>query len=224
MKTWLVLAHSPLDMTRQVPLSSIPKFEACAGGAAPRLPSTVIAAAATPPMTPSCAHGCQPIVPRSNALQKGEFRSRLCENGAVRSIVAVLAAVVTAGPCCRGCAALRPPSAECNYPDCTPGIAPNIVLGSYCNNPTYYAFGVTNWGRLVFCGSPRRYEPRWFRSPEMHGVKNEGEPVPRRTARSRRLPTASSSRASPRTEHPLGARRPLDRARRAAQRPHRRRA
>ncbi|AFM18308.1 hypothetical protein Mycch_3575 [Mycolicibacterium chubuense NBB4] len=73
---------------------------------------------------------------------------------------------------------LPPPGQECNYPDCTPGIAPHIVLGSYCNNPTYYAFGVTDWGRLVFCGSPRRYEPRWFRSPEMHGIKNEGDLCP----------------------------------------------
>jgi hypothetical protein len=91
----------------------------------------------------------------------------------VRSIVAVLAGVVTAG-----LLTVAPPSAadpECNYPECTPGIQPNVVLGSYCNNATYYSFGVTNWGRLVFCGSPRRYEPRWFRSPEMHGVKNEGD-------------------------------------------------
>ena len=29
-------------------------------------------------------------------------------------------------------------------------------------------------GRLMFCGSPRRYEPRWFRSPPMAGVKDEG--------------------------------------------------
>jgi hypothetical protein len=75
-----------------------------------------------------------------------------------------------------------PPAAadptECNYPSCTPGIAPNIVLGSYCDNPTYYSFGVTSWGRLVFCGSPRRYEPRWFRAPEMHGVKNENDLCP----------------------------------------------
>ncbi|MCB0951023.1 MAG: hypothetical protein KDB44_17475 [Mycobacterium sp.] len=69
-----------------------------------------------------------------------------------------------------------PAGAECNYPNCTPGIAPNVVLGSYCTNNTYYVFGVTSWGRLVFCGSPRRYEPRWFRSPVMHGVKNEGGP------------------------------------------------
>ncbi len=55
---------------------------------------------------------------------------------------------------------------------------PNVVLGSYCANTTYYAFGVTDWGRLVFCGSPRRYEPRWFRSPEMHGIKNEGDLCP----------------------------------------------
>ena len=103
----------------------------------------------------------------------------LCENSAVRSIVAVLAGVVTAGMLTAAPAAAEPmpltppPSAECNYPDCTPGILPNVVLGSYCNNFTYYAFGVTDWGRLVFCGSPRRYEPRWFRSPEMHGIKNE---------------------------------------------------
>jgi hypothetical protein len=75
-----------------------------------------------------------------------------------------------------------PPSAadppDCNYPSCTPGIMPNVVLGSYCDNTTYYTFGVTSWGRLVFCGSPRRYEPRWFRSPEMHGVKNENDLCP----------------------------------------------
>jgi hypothetical protein len=100
------------------------------------------------------------------------FVPAVCENGDVRSLIAVLAGVMAAG-----LLASAPPAAadECNYPDCTPGIAPNIVLGSYCNNPTYYAFGVTDWGRLVFCGSPRRYEPRWFRSPEMHGVKNEGD-------------------------------------------------
>lgn len=73
---------------------------------------------------------------------------------------------------------LPPPGAECNHPNCTPGIQPNIVLGSYCNNTTYYVFGVTSWGRLVFCGSPRRYEPRWFRSPEMHGIKLENDLCP----------------------------------------------
>ena len=73
-------------------------------------------------------------------------------------------------------AAAEPP--ECDYPSCTPGIRPNVVLGSYCDNTTYYAFGVTSWGRLVFCGSPRRYEPRWFRSPEMHGIRNESAPCP----------------------------------------------
>ncbi|WP_448419903.1 hypothetical protein [Mycolicibacterium sp. XJ1819] len=71
-----------------------------------------------------------------------------------------------------------PPNGECHYPECTPGIQPGVVLGSYCNNTTYYAFGVTSWGRLVFCGSPRRYEPRWFRSPEMHGIKLEGDLCP----------------------------------------------
>jgi hypothetical protein len=96
----------------------------------------------------------------------------------VRSTVAVLAAVFTAGSVVVAPPAAADEAPECNYPSCTPGIAPNIVLGSYCDNPTYYAFGVTSWGRLVFCGSPRRYEPRWFRSPEMHGVKNEGDFCP----------------------------------------------
>lgn len=102
----------------------------------------------------------------------------MCENGRVRStVVAVLAAMLTALGLIATPPAVAGPT-ECNYPSCTPGIAPNIVLGSYCNNPTYYAFGVTSWGRLVFCGSPRRYEPRWFRAPEMHGIKEENSLCP----------------------------------------------
>jgi hypothetical protein len=103
----------------------------------------------------------------------------LCENGLVRSTVAVLAALIFSAT-----VVAAPPAGadedptDCNYPSCTPGIMPNVVLGSYCDNPTYYSFGVTPWGRLVFCGSPRRYEPRWFRSPEMHGVKNENSFCP----------------------------------------------
>jgi hypothetical protein len=61
----------------------------------------------------------------------------------------------------------------CDYPACTPGITGGVVLGAPCDNPTYYVFGVTSWGRLVFCGSPRRYSPRYFRSPPMQGVKDE---------------------------------------------------
>jgi hypothetical protein len=71
--------------------------------------------------------------------------------------------------------------AVCDYPACTPGVAPHIVLGAVCDNPTYYVFGTADYdisfatqpGRLMFCGSPRRYEPRWFRSPPMAGVKDE---------------------------------------------------
>ncbi|KUI08039.1 hypothetical protein AU190_02090 [Mycolicibacterium acapulense] len=104
----------------------------------------------------------------------------------MRSPVAVLAALLsfaalTAAPPAAAqppLPPLPPPGAECNHPNCTPGIRPGVILGSYCNNTTYYAFGVTEWGRLVFCGSPRRYEPRWFRSPEMHGVKNEFDLCP----------------------------------------------
>lgn len=62
----------------------------------------------------------------------------------------------------------------CDEPNCTPGIAGNVTLGAPCAQTTYFVFGTTSWGRLVFCGSPRRYEPRWFRSPPMIGVKLEG--------------------------------------------------
>lgn len=60
----------------------------------------------------------------------------------------------------------------CNDAYCTPGIAGGVVLGAPCADPSFYVFGTTSWGRLVFCGSPRRYEPRYFRSPPMAGVKD----------------------------------------------------
>jgi hypothetical protein len=69
---------------------------------------------------------------------------------------------------------VAPAPVECNDPSCVPGIMPGAVLGAPCTNTTYYVFGVTDWGRVVFCGSPRRYEPRWFRSTELRGIKTEG--------------------------------------------------
>ena len=60
---------------------------------------------------------------------------------------------------------------ECNDAFCTPGITPGVVLGAPCGETGFYVFGTTSWGRLVFCGSPRRYEPRYFRSPVMVGIK-----------------------------------------------------
>lgn len=61
----------------------------------------------------------------------------------------------------------------CNDAFCVPGIIPHRVLGAPCDNTTYYVFATTDWGRLMFCGSPRRYEPRWFRSPPMAGIRDE---------------------------------------------------
>ncbi|BCI51046.1 hypothetical protein NIIDNTM18_03240 [Mycolicibacterium litorale] len=61
----------------------------------------------------------------------------------------------------------------CAGPECVPGIAGNVVLGAPCTNTTHYVFGTTDWGRLVFCGSPRRYAPRYFRSPPMEGIRVE---------------------------------------------------
>ena len=116
--------------------------------------------------------------PARNLLRIREFSYLSCKTISVRFIVAVVAALIGVG-------GLMPPTAAagptvCDYPACTPGIAPNMVLGAPCDNTTYYAFGVsggyvpaTQPGRLMFCGSPRRYQPRWFRSPPMAGVKEE---------------------------------------------------
>lgn len=98
------------------------------------------------------------------------------------TVVSTAWAVLAAGAVAvAGQSAADPAAVEqCDYPACTPGIMPNVVLGAPCSNTTYYVFGSAVEGastlpnRLVFCGSPRRYDPRWFRSPEMHGVKEEG--------------------------------------------------
>lgn len=112
-------------------------------------------------------------------LQPGEFSFRMWHSNRVRSFVAVAAALLGAS------VLAAPPSSAgptvCDYPACTPGIMPHQVLGAPCENTTYYAFGVDDSnvppaaqpGRLMFCGSPRRYQPRWFRSPPMAGVKEE---------------------------------------------------
>jgi hypothetical protein len=106
-----------------------------------------------------------------NLLRTGEFSFRICQSIGVRLIVAAVVALLGVG------ALAAPPAGAgptvCDYPACTPGIAPGVVLGAPCDNTTYYVFGVTDWGRLVFCGSPRRYQPRWFRSPPMAGIKEE---------------------------------------------------
>ncbi|QZH63113.1 hypothetical protein K1X22_13230 [Mycolicibacterium farcinogenes] len=64
----------------------------------------------------------------------------------------------------------------CSEPSCVPGITGGVVLGAPCSDTTYYVFGTTSWGRLVFCGSPRRYEPRYFRSPPLKGIREENTP------------------------------------------------
>ncbi|KUI01152.1 hypothetical protein AU189_12565 [Mycolicibacterium acapulense] len=63
--------------------------------------------------------------------------------------------------------------AVCDDVSCVPGIKSGVVLGAPCADTTYFVFGTTSWDRVVFCGSPRRYEPRYFRSPSMWGVKDE---------------------------------------------------
>ena len=65
---------------------------------------------------------------------------------------------------------------ECNDPSCVPGITGGVVLGAPCADTAHFVFGTTSWGRLVFCGSPRRYAPRYFRSPPLQGVREENSP------------------------------------------------
>jgi len=87
----------------------------------------------------------------------------------VRSTVAAVAVLMAAGLAAPVTATAT--AEECNDAFCTPGITPAVVLGAPCVDTARYVFGTTSWGRLVFCGSPRRYEPRYFRSPPMMGVK-----------------------------------------------------
>lgn len=96
------------------------------------------------------------------------------QSGSVRVTVIAAAATVLAGLLTAPPASAGPQT--CNDAFCVPGINPHAILGAPCGNTTYYVFGVdarNNWGRLVFCGSPRRYEPRWFRSPPMAGIRDE---------------------------------------------------
>jgi hypothetical protein len=123
------------------------------------------------------------LLVRSNLLHCREFRFRLCESSDVRvkhAAAAVAAPVMVA-------ATLMAPQAwagpeTCNDAFCVPGITPNVVLGAPCGNTSYFVFGTAvagpsiQPGRLVFCGSPRRYEPRWFRSPPMAGIRELGTP------------------------------------------------
>ncbi|MDT5240880.1 MAG: hypothetical protein QOG79_6535 [Mycobacterium sp.] len=81
------------------------------------------------------------------------------------AVAVLLAAGIVAAP-----PAAAEPTA-CDVPSCTPGIAPGAVIGAPCDSTTYYVFATTSWGRLVFCGSPRRFAPRYFRSPSMAGIK-----------------------------------------------------
>ncbi|MFC7677262.1 hypothetical protein ACFQWH_29550 [Mycolicibacterium sp. GCM10028919] len=89
----------------------------------------------------------------------------------MRSLLAVLAALVIAATFPPAVVAAQP--AACDEPSCVPGITGGVVLGAGCPNTAYFVFGTTSRGRLVFCGSPRRYAPRYFRSPPMAGIKDE---------------------------------------------------
>ena len=93
----------------------------------------------------------------------------------MRFFVPAIAALLTAGTLTVAPPVAPPASAGptvCDVPACVPGIQPGAVIGAPCTNTTYYVFGVTSFGRVVFCGSPRRYAPRWFRTLEVRGIKD----------------------------------------------------
>jgi hypothetical protein len=105
-------------------------------------------------------------------------RRRLCPLSTLRTSAAIVSSVLAALVVSLAVGLHIAPSAvaeptSCDNPFCVPGITPNVVLGAPCGDTTHYVFGTTSWGRLVFCGSPRRYAPRYFRSPSMAGVKDE---------------------------------------------------
>ena len=91
--------------------------------------------------------------------------------GFVHSLPAVVAGLVFAGMLTPAIGAAAP--IECNEPSCVPGITGGVVLGASCPDTAYYVFGTTSWGRLVFCGSPRRYGPRYWRSLPLVGIRDE---------------------------------------------------
>ncbi len=104
----------------------------------------------------------------------------------VRTTAIAMSGLVTAGLLVAGPAAAEPApkpgpiSAACMDAFCTPGITPNVVLGAPCGDTMFYVFGTAvagpsiQPGRLVFCGSPRRYQPRYFRAMPMRGIKETG--------------------------------------------------
>lgn len=67
------------------------------------------------------------------------------------------------------------PSATCNNISCVPGVTRGIVKGTDCPDPNHYVFAVTVAGQLFFCGSPRGFTPRYFRSPQLAGIRNLGD-------------------------------------------------
>lgn len=112
-------------------------------------------------------------VVHENTYTAGDFAGARCRgpyNNAMRSILAV-AALMAPAVALPAPATAQPSS--CDDPSCVPGITGGVVLGAPCSDTSHFVFGTTSWGRLVFCGSPRRYEPRYFRSPSMRGIKDE---------------------------------------------------
>jgi hypothetical protein len=63
----------------------------------------------------------------------------------------------------------------CNGIACLPGVTRDVVKGADCPDPNHYVFAVTTEDQLFFCGSPRGFTPRYFRSLQLAGVRNLGD-------------------------------------------------
>lgn len=96
-------------------------------------------------------------------------------------LILIAAAALVLGGLLAAPSTVAEPAPSCDDPSCVPGMTPGVVLGTLCDNTTYFVFGTTSYGpveslpgRVVFCSSPRRIHGRWFRSPRMVGIKEEG--------------------------------------------------
>jgi hypothetical protein len=63
----------------------------------------------------------------------------------------------------------------CNSINCVPGITRDVVKGTDCPDPNFYVFAITDEDQLFFCGSPRGFTPRYFRSPQLAGIRKLGD-------------------------------------------------
>jgi hypothetical protein len=105
----------------------------------------------------------------NRALHATSAIGRRCWATALSAIALLVALAPAAGTS-------RAEPSGCNHITCVPGVGRDAVIGAYCDTTEYFVFAVTAVNKLVFCGSPRGRPPRYFRSPQLAGIRDEGTP------------------------------------------------